>query len=75
MKEQGAFREETASLEEVAGYQWEEEGMEVSAAKDRHSISFQSNRAMKLLSKKTAHLPAKSLGPNHTSLSGWSDKA
>lgn len=40
MREREAFQEETASLEEAACYQWEEEGTEVSAEKkkDRPSI-------------------------------------
>lgn len=35
MQEQGASQEETTSLEEAAGSPWEEEGTEVSVAKDR----------------------------------------
>lgn len=38
MKEQGASQEETAFLEEGAGCQWEEEGMEVSAETDTDEV-------------------------------------
>lgn len=42
MQEWGASREETAFLEGVAGYPWEGEGTEVSAAKHRHKKTQQS---------------------------------
>lgn len=38
MWEQGASQEETASLEEVAGCQWEEEGMEVSVGEEARLV-------------------------------------
>lgn len=46
MQEPGASQEETASLEEAAGFPWEGEGMEVSAAEDGdQALHFQTVRS------------------------------